>query len=197
MIILDIETGPLPEEKLIVPEFRAPANYKDPAKIEAYLAEAKRDWMGNLALSAVTGQILAVGLIEQNGDMRVMTADESEMIRDVWTLWGATPQKEFVGFNILGFDIPFLCQRSWILGIPVPRDVLEFRSRRIIDLMLVWSVNQREKVSLDTVCQVLKIGKKTGHGKDFAALFESDRESAIRYVETDLCLTAQLARRIL
>ena len=52
-IVLDIETIPQDETKLLAlaPEFAAPANLKDPAKIEAAIAKKRADYLADAALN--------------------------------------------------------------------------------------------------------------------------------------------------
>ena len=60
--VFDIETGPLPIEHLedMMPEFTAPSNWKDEAKIEAKIKEQQTKWFEKAALDARTGQVLAI-----------------------------------------------------------------------------------------------------------------------------------------
>jgi hypothetical protein len=45
--LFDIETGSLPEAYIahLCPEFKPPANYKDPAKIAENLEEQRKTWL--------------------------------------------------------------------------------------------------------------------------------------------------------
>jgi hypothetical protein len=67
-IVFDIETGPMPEEILTrqMPRFSAPGNWKDEDKIAARIREQEENYIKKAALSAQTGQVLAIGLANGN-----------------------------------------------------------------------------------------------------------------------------------
>ena len=206
MIVFDIETGPLPSEHLakVMPEFRAPANYKDQTKIEAYVSESRELWRQNAALSALTGRVLAIG-VSMDGETKVIgLEDESETINWFWLQWQdarmTRGNEKFVGFCVKPFDLPFLVQRSWIHGVHVPFDVFEGRywNSAFIDLQERWLCGGRDSrgASLDAVCRAFGLEGKHGTGADFARLWESDRYAAFAYLKHDLWLTRQLAERM-
>ena len=67
----------------------------------------------------------------------------------------------------------------------------------MIDLREVWQMGDRQAHgSLDAIAKHLGVGAKTGNGKDFAALWEKDRQTAIAYLENDLSITAAIANRM-
>ncbi len=68
--IFDIETGPRSRAELAecVPTFEAPANWKDPEKIAAYVAQKEAEWFQSAALSALTGRVLAIGYLDATND---------------------------------------------------------------------------------------------------------------------------------
>jgi len=106
------------------------------------------------------------------------------------------------GFNILGFDLPFIRRRCIILGIP-----FEFYNREnkwqpwafsTYDAMLDWQCgNYRDaNISLDTLSRALGVGKKTGSGADFAKLYAEDRDAALAYLRNDVLLTDAVCERM-
>lgn len=203
MVIFDIETGPRPAAELesLCPQFEAPANYKDPTKIAAFIEEKRRDWLERGALSAVTGQVLAIGYLANGNFDAFATGDEAEDIAGFWHLITShgTILHQLVGFNCISFDVPFLVRRSWKLGVPVPPSL--FRGRWIneafIDLMDIWKCGNRDQsISLGDLARYLGVGEKNGEGKDFARLWAIDRAAALAYLENDLRLTAACAERL-
>lgn len=199
-LCIDIETGPASPEALaqVMPEFKAPANYKNPAKIDAYLNEAESAWVEKAALSAITGQILVIGLYHDNSIVEILQSDERTMLEAFWRVWGKGGL--MVGFACKTFDFPFIFQRSLINNVPVPEDlwVGRYLNLRVIDLQERWCCfsNRIEGQSLNAVCQALGLGKKNGNGADFAGLFKADRKAALEYVIQDLTLTMALAKRL-
>lgn len=199
----DIETGPLPNEQLakVMPTFTAPSNYKDLSKIETYIADAARAWMDRAALSALTGRVLAIGVM-RGPDIRIIGVEsESEMLAMFWNHWrDERLGSAYVGFCTKTFDLPFMFQRSVILQVPVPMNLFDGRywNSRFIDLQERWLCFGRnsEGASLDSVCRACGLGQKTGKGVDFAGLWESNRDAAISYLKQDLRLAAALAERL-
>lgn len=201
-IIFDIESGRIPDDQLqlVMPEFRAPSNYKKPEAIESYIAEAKLEWKENAALSALTGRVLAIGISDETGTTVAGVDDESDLLTWFWDKVRNNPV-DFVGFSIKQFDLPFLCQRSWIKGVFIPGQVFNGRyfSGQFVDLQERWMCFGRNHTgqSLDAICKSCGLGGKAGNGKDFAKLWHLDRDAAIEYCKTDLRLTAALAERLL
>lgn len=199
MTIFDAETGPLPDAELeaVKPAFKAPANYKDPAKIAAALAEAEAEWKAAAALDAKTAQVLCIGLLDDDAT-RFLTGPEPAILEAFWQVWDTG--ERMVGFNCKDFDMRLLWQRSVVLGVKTPQDLMEGRywNRRIVDLQEVWLCYGRDTKgqSLDAICRALKLGQKSGSGADFAKLFASDRQAALDYCGLDLELTVKLAARL-
>ncbi len=204
MVVWDIESSALSPAELaaIEPEFKAPANYRDAAKIAAYIAESRASWRDRAALSALTGRVLAIG-IRQGGESKIWGVEsEADMLQLFWDRFSDDRLGEhYVGFSIKNFDLPFLVQRSFVKGIQVPYGVIEGRywHHRFIDLQERWLCFGRESTgaSLDAVCRACGLGVKTGSGADFSKLWSTDRDAAIAYLHRDLELCAKLAERLL
>ena len=221
-IVWDIETGGLPEEELktlyrekSAEEFAADCDKRwkpetVTAKYEEYKVTAWAEFQERAALSAVTGQVVAIGLRSCKG-VKILVGDETEVIKAFWSLYGkATADKRrMVGHNIGGFDIPFLIRRSYILGIDVPAGILingRFLNDTFTDTMSVWSCgNNQDRISLDTLSRALGgHGKPGGEdactGATFAKLYLSgnpeDKAKATAYLESDLENTWTVAERM-
>jgi len=204
--LFDIETSALSDAELdkVKPQFQAPANYKDVAKIAANIAEQEKEWKENAALSPITGRVLAFGY--GSSDFALMSdEDENALLDDIWILinHNLSISTKVVGFNICSFDLPFLIKRSWSLGVTVPRIVGGWSGRYwtwnedIIDLRLVWQMGDRQAHgSLDDISKFFGGAGKTCSGKDFAALWQTDREKAVTYLKTDLALSKLLYERM-
>ena len=190
-------------------------------KYETDLANAQAEHRANCidraALSSTTGRIVAIGIYDPARNRTAILHndnDEAEMLRQWWTIYdrGRTLAKEtFVGFNIEGFDIPFLIQRSRILDVDVPPGIYD-RSRRylsdhFIDLMKVWTCGQYgQSIKLDLLAKTLGVGGKQVDaegkkitGKDFSRLWfgsVEDRQKAVEYLTNDLMMTAGVARKL-
>lgn len=213
-ILFDIETGALPESELtqFMPDTWPVGNAKDPAKVAAIVAEKKAAWLADAALDALTGQILAIGLIEDIGVMQEggtffclgndeAASGEKTLLKTFWDFVGTDTGAQMpvlIGFNCNSFDLPFLIRRTWKHGLQVPVGIRRGRywGDQIIDLRDVWQCGDRQACgSLDTIAKHLGIGAKTGNGKDFAALWHTDRTKAMEYLTQDLRLTEAIAKR--
>jgi predicted PolB exonuclease-like 3'-5' exonuclease len=205
MNIIDIETIALPDEQLasVKPTFEPPANYKDPEKIRANLADQEARWKEQAALSAMTGRVAVIGVLSPVGkfdySLIVNELDEADFIREFWVNYG---HGSLIGWNIKGFDLPFLIQRSWILGLRVPSGIFNgryFSQEFCIDLMERWACCQpgsKGIASLDSVSRACGMGGKTINGSDFAKLWAEDKQKALNYCHDDCSLTLSLAKRM-
>lgn len=203
-IVFDLESAPLPEPELkaMMPEFEPPGNLKDPAKIAAAIEEKKRKWIEDAALDALTGRVLAIGLMIDEAFILISEpATEATMLHEFWdaiTDVGYLLHR-VVGFNINLFDLPFMIRRSWKLGVSPPREIRQGRywNANIVDIRDVWQCGDRQSHgSLDTIAKHLGVGAKTGSGKDFAALWAQDKEKATEYLKNDLQLTSAIAKKL-
>lgn len=182
------------------PEFKANRTLKDPEKIKADLIAKEQAWKDDAALDAKYGVVLAIGLLDDDRTTTIITGPEPEILAKFWSVWNEGSR--FVGFNVRGWDAPFLAQRSWALGIPVPDDLMAGRwfNDRLVDLMERWVFfsKRTDGQSLDAICRACGLGQKPEgvSGKDFAHLFETDREKALDYLRNDLLLTQKLAARL-
>lgn len=202
-IIFDIETGPLSDEELkeAMPEFKAASNVKDPAKIQAQIDEKRQAWIESAALNPESGKVLAIGYKFSDSPHEIVISGETSMLNDLWALWiSAWSTYTWAGHNIMGFDFPFLIRRSWILGVHVPKSAAEmtqFRHPHVEDTMQIWSLGSKEdRISLDRLGKLLKVGQKNGSGKDFAKVLEQDPKKAEEYLLNDLQLTEKVYLRL-
>jgi len=200
-VVFDIETGPVSQEmlELAMPQFEAPANFKDPLKIEAAIAAKKTDWLTSAALSPLTGRVIAIGVIEPGAGFGYIAGDdEAQILRRFWTKLLQHSQLPVIGFNIAHFDIPFLLRRSFKHGVtPVPCFRGRYLSDRFVDLMQVWQCGDyKELISLNALAKFLGAGEKTGSGADFARLWETDRQLALEYLRKDCELVVACAQKM-
>ncbi len=248
-IVFDIETGPLPIERLqeILPPFDPNTvphpgsfdprsvkcgNLKDQTKIDAKIDEARaqheesvRNYDSDLvaaefmywqehknkaALSAMTGRVIAIGTKCCDSlqlDCINDSTNEEIIIRSFWHMYLSIQNDKWnlVGFNSDDFDIPFLCQRSVILGIKIPDSLIQnrrFINSTFIDLRKLWGFGKlNPSGSLDAVCRACGIGRKPDgiNGSQFSDLYfnPETRTVALAYLTNDLEMTFALAQRLI
>lgn len=204
MLILDIETGAQPEDKLVFPTFEAPPNYKSPEAIANNLAKQKADYIAKAALNELSGKIVAVGILDTDDDKfdfiaETLPFEEKNIIEWTWRVL-ANPVA-VVTFNGTDFDFPMLIRRSWILGIPVPSWVFhgEFISDLISghDVRRLWNFRDRHRSGgLDAIAGAFCFAPKTFSGEKFYSVLLDNYELAKEYSKGDLDRTLAIYNRI-
>lgn len=211
-LVTDIETEPLSEDFLRTiypgfPEFDATAvrygNLKDPAKkiakFEAALSEWEKErdehwaeFVNGATLKAHTSRVCAIGYYDGT-EYSTVFGDEKLMLEGFWEQYKAIRRANgrIIGHNLLGFDLPFIRQRSFVNGVQVPKGVIDkerFWSQQFVDTMQVWSsgVYPQAKVSLDAMSKLLGGPGKLGKGGDFHKLLKTDPNAAREYLRRDL-----------
>src|SRR5258708_4313542 len=112
-ICFDIETAPLDDAADYIEPATAPANYKDPAKIEAFIADKNAENLATCALDVDLCRIVAIGIWLEGAEPDATT------VQGAWTeesvlnaFWNIAADRHLVGFNVLQFDLPVLLRRS-------------------------------------------------------------------------------------
>jgi DNA polymerase elongation subunit (family B) len=215
-IILDIETaGDLSPAMMESIEAEAqqqkpPSNYKDPAKIEAYLAEAKAKHIAaaveRAALSPLTGRVVCVTVAVEGEDGWSTTCigpdgpgsamPERELLdRSMAYLAKADAGCRVVTYNGTAFDLPFLSLRCMVRGIASPWCIPRPKGDYARHLDLFETLGKPG--SLDKVClAVLGDGKGAYTGRDVGESWKNARFSEIReYATREMRLMIDLYSR--
>jgi DNA polymerase elongation subunit (family B) len=155
------------------------------------------------ALDAMTGRVICIGLLidDATNVAEIMFADEDEhrLIDDFWRT--IAPGDVIVGHNIQEFDLRFLRQRSWILGIVPSRtiDTRRYYTRDVVDTLQLWTEwsGNKKGVTLNALSAVLGCGGKTGSGKNVAKMWaERDIDSIKTYCQQDVRLAYRVFCRL-
>ncbi len=200
-VVFDIETCPLPDAAEFLEPVDAPANYKDPLKIAAFIAEKQAEQVERAGLDLDLCQIVAVGMWQETSSGPVSLTredcDEEGLIRDLWRF---CLDRHLVGFNCLAFDLPVLIRRSQYLGIPVPNlQIDKYKHPQVTDLAQVLSFNGAVRMrSLAFYAKRFGIPcADTMKGSDIAQAVADGRWQAIReHVEADVVKTGQLGSKL-
>lgn len=220
-IVFDIETAPLPEEQIIplIPAFDESevkvGNIKDPALIAEKIEKAKQkhraDFIEKSALHSDTGRVIAIGYKTAEGyeiHSSKPISGEKGLIENFWKVFQSASSGEahddMIGHNIMDFDLPFLVQRSWALGIQIPpRLIIPSRGKYItwasnfIDTRNYFLLGKKEgRSSLDSISRFFGMAGKQESGKHFYKWMEEDETKAIEYLKNDLELTEGIARKM-
>lgn len=209
----DVETSPQDSEtlSLIMPPFNEEdvktGNMGAEKRVEK-IAKAKQEhelrFYRRAALSAVTGKVVAIGIIGPSEiDTTLMFGDESDLIREFFERFSNSVDRagsRWFGFNITLFDLPFLIRRAWALQIPIP-DAINAGNRYLTscftDLMEIWRGTdyRGDMISLSDLAVFLGYPAKQGSGAEFSQLLRYQPEQAKQYLANDLWLTWQVTKR--
>ena len=200
LLFFDIETKARPEAvaPLRVPEPTAPANYKDPDKVAAYVAEKRADQFASAALDPDTGEIVAISMRHYPADEQTQVClagrdgDERDLLRCFWDAFAAAGG-HVCGYNILAFDLPFIMRASMAWGEKpplIPR-LAKYQSGPIIDLYGIL-FNWVPGKSLKTVAKLYGLPNQLPDDLDGSQVAGMDAGTLERYAANDVELCVQL-----
>lgn len=177
--------------------------------VEKAAADHWKTFVEKAALHPLTGRLLAFGGKLGPDKRQIFHIDEFQQERSFlihcWDLMLHHRSASKCGWNIHGFDLPFLILRSAKFQVDVPtwiRDKRQFFDPTFVDLEKVWTFprlhNPFGDNKLNTVAQAVGIGKKPEgvDGADFHRLYfgtAEERQQAFNYLNTDLDLTWDMA----
>ena len=205
-IVVDLETAGLPNAADFLEPVSAAKNLVDPAKVKADIEKRTAERDEKLALDWNVGRIVALAWwTEARGISAGCCQDEAHEAELIAAFWETARMRTIVGFNIKGFDLRFLVQRSRYLGINHPMlDFSKYSRNGITDLYLDLTFGDglydqgAMRRTLHAFCKRFGIPVEDAvQGKDIPALVEAgDWDSVRRHVVSDVTLTVALARRI-
>jgi len=151
-MVLDISSTALEQAGDFIESPAAPANYKDPEKIAAYIAEKKAEELEKCGLDLDLGRITAVGFKSYDMDcidVRLCKTedDERQVLKDL-RHWLLKDRMKLIGFNSLSFDWPFLLRRARYLGVSLNINCDRYRTQHIDLLDQMTNHGQLRKRSL-------------------------------------------------
>ncbi len=226
-LFFDLETRSNPENTPLMPApiIEAPANYKDPQKIAEYIMEKQQTElakaMERAALDPDYGRILSIGYAlgpdepvtvhvvgdvwfaeytvqaDVDGVLMEYAYSEEDIIKGFWKLFSECGGQA-VGYNILGFDLPYLLRRSMALGIRVPYmpQLAKFRTEPVTDLMMIlynWGSDRYK--GLKQVAKLYRIPNEVPD-LDGSKVAEMDLETLVEYQTSDVKMVQALYQKM-
>ena len=197
-VIFDLETVACPDARDLLDPVKAPSNYRDPAKIAAYVAEKTDEIVSKAALEVDLCEIVATGWMVDDEPAVLTRADydEATLIKFAWEV---IANRAVVGFNTLSYDLPVLIRRSQLLGIRYPSLNLDRYRTPHVDLLqkLTWNGTTTYR-SLNFFCRRFKIANEDRTcGADVAGMVaRGDWAGVKQHNYSDLVKTAALARKL-
>ena len=155
------------------------------------------------ALDAMSGRVVCIGMLIDDGQTasEITLADEDEhwLITEFWRT--LAPGDVVVGHNVLDFDLRFLRQRSWVLGVKPSRalDTRRYYTREVVDTLQLWTEwsGNKKGVTLNALGAALGCGGKSGNGANVAQWWaERDIDSIKRYCGDDVRLSYRVFCRL-
>lgn len=202
-LVFDIETAPLPDAAEYLEPAEAPANYKDPVKIAAAIAEKNAENLARCGLDVDLCRVVAIGFWIEGSVIQTMTIEqfhgnEALMLKSFWVL---AADRHLVGFNCLAFDLPVLMRRSLYLGVDDPYiQIDKFKHPQVTDLMKVLDYNGAIKSrGLSFYAKRFGIASDPDvlTGADIAQAVVDSRWADIEaHVKADVQKTAQIAAKL-
>jgi hypothetical protein len=210
---IDIETCPTQDVHLrtaIRQNLKAPSNYKDPAKIEAWLNENEQAALDKTALDGLYGEVIAIAWAWDEANVvakvRPLDMDDGVFISTAFTMIannhphpapGRLPAT-WSGWNV-AFDYRFLWKRCIKHGVisPLTWPHVNQRYPDVNDAMELWAGRSGDAKALGKVAPAL-----LGEGKvsDSATLWHAwmggDHSTVHDHAVTDLEQTRDLWERM-
>jgi hypothetical protein len=149
-------------------------------------------------VAAHTRSVVCISMLVDDGisiiEHSFVSLDEERLLRQFWGR--VNPGDLFIGQNSLEFDLSFVRQRSWIVGIKPSSDVdlRRFYSHDLIDIMHMWSQGGATlRPSLEGRDDVLGLQGKTARASKVAEWWAlGDLDSIAEYCREDVRLTFQV-----
>ena len=168
--------------------------------------EVKADFTTNAALSPVTSRVamIAYRYIQagQTVTVDLSEVDERVMIEQLWDRCTAAylAGRKVITVNGHDFDLPYCCQRSWIIGVDVPPWVLRHNGvgncwpECFVDLRRVWLCGRHggrgitSKSSFKWLSKAFKTGGNPPgvDGSMFGEMYSADITAARAYARGDV-----------
>lgn len=160
----DIETLPTKDKQVIeriAANISPPGNIKKKESIDAWMEEnyeqeLKKE-IRKTSLNAAYGSVACIAWADSNSAFYKASNiyGEVDCIHYFYSM--IENYETFSGHNIAGFDLKFLKQRSMILGIKPPKNILKAMNAKpwddcIKDIMLMWDSDKNKMASLDLMC---------------------------------------------
>lgn len=223
-IFIDIETLPTEESNREFVEGKLHKSFyrRGLQFSETEFAERADDAFQETALKGSLGKLLCIGLAIDGGgtaknpcvcgqdkDTGVFHLDEAKTLEQFWRhldrIGFDVGRDLLVGHNILGFDLPFLYQRSMICGIKPSRQILSGKpweiAESVYDTMENWKMGRCcDKISLEELALAFDLDcpkKGAVNGGNLLTAFLEGKHEAIReYCIKDVLCTRELYYRM-
>ncbi|MBC7796428.1 MAG: hypothetical protein H7Z37_06125 [Pyrinomonadaceae bacterium] len=223
-IFIDIETLPTDETNrgFIKGKLAKSISKRGLHFSETEFAERAEIAFGETALQGSLGKLLCIGLAIDNdgraekpcvcGQDKATNKLHLDEAKTLTQFWNHLKRIEFdpnrdliIGHNILGFDLPFLYQRSMVCGVKPSRQLFSGKpweiAEYIYDTMDRWQMGKfRELVGLEELALAFGLDcpkKSAVNGENLLAVYREGKHEEIReYCLKDVLCTRELYYRM-
>ena len=175
-LYLDLETW-AGNTKPTLNTIEAPANYKDPDKIQAYKVENLDKVYRKQALDSMKGEIICLCYAINDGAVVALTGTEEDILTQFDDMLGGYPWSIFIGHNILRFDLPWLFHRGVKFGLKSLKFIVPHAKndmamvRDTLNIFAGTAFGSDSWYSLDELAQFLGLDSKEFNGSEIHDLY--------------------------
>jgi 3'-5' exonuclease len=199
-LFFDIETLPTEKERQhILKELHAELAKSHEEDGKTYMEF--EEYLSKTCFDGAFGRICCISYAMNDEPIQTLKGDETEMLKNFWRI--AKMAHMYVGFNIMGFDLRFIYQRSIILRVKPSVEIpfARYRNFPIYDIYFEWSKwDMRPNISLHRLAVALGIPSSKGgevEGKNVAKAFEEGKVDEIcKYCEKDVEVTRAIYKKM-
>jgi len=208
MIAIDIET--VRHERADAwwnkTEIKAPANYKDQVKIDAYIKEKKAALGSKSALTWHTGKVFSIAFGNIEGDTIDFNVDldEAKLLTYLSDMTNKVNIQKVYSKSGKTFDYPFLVGRYLANKLTPPRFLSERSCLYDVDDFFVYSAASSQRMSLEAYAYGLGIEGKFGDytivDKVYSGMItntcsEDDLSLLMKYNKQDVEIVKEMVKR--
>jgi len=205
-IAVDLESAGAPDGVQYLEPVVPDGRLTNPEKIAADIKAKELARLDRMSLDWNVGRIVVLGWWTAEDGIVVQTCKTDDEERSAIALfWRAALHRTIVGYNVKGFDLRFLVQRSRLLRVPHPvLDFSPYSRRGVIDLFLDLTFNDGHRDTgamrrtLQMFCRRFGIlNSDTVAGKDVPQLIaEGNWDAVVAHCAADVWCTVKLAQRL-
>lgn len=145
------------------------------------------------------GRIICICYAVNDEPVQALSGDESQMLVDFWKLAQTTGQ--FIGHNVIDFDLRFIYQRSIINGVKPSVDLnfARYRNYPMFDTMKEWTKWGQNNIGLEHIALALGLPtpKEGIDGSEVFNFYKAGKEKEIiEYCKRDVETTRAVYKRM-
>lgn len=213
-LFLDIETLPAGQDSQAVLKKLFEKKKKLVRGVQPGEEDKFEEFVAKTSFDGAFGRVLCISYAVDNGPLEVLynENDEAQTLKQFWDLVksiSVEPRNiqypdygvQFIGHNVMDFDLRFIYQRSIILGVQPAYEInfARYRSYPVYDTMKEWVKWSNSTVGLETLALAMGIPtpKEGIDGSQVAAFFAAGKvQDILEYCKRDVETTRAVYQRM-